>query len=432
MKYRSWLVFVLIIVIALSACGGNSSSSSTPASSSSTGVSLDFWYALSGDSGNALETLVKRFNASQMGITVVATYQGSYADAMAKIDAAIAGNSYPDVAQLGAAPLLGNSKVVLPITSFTQADSSFHLDQILPAFLNYNTAGGTLWSMPFNNSLPVLYYNKDLFKSAGLDPEAPPQNLDELLADAQKMTLDPGNTGTPSQWGLNFRDDDQWYLSTLFLENGAQVVNADESQVLYNSSEAVAMLQLWGDWVNKYKVMPINQHSEAQSDFLAGKLGMYFGSSAMVTSLKSSAPFDLGVAMFPAIGSVRKAPVGGGSLVIFKNKDARIVQATWEFVKYMVSRDSQIYLATQTGYIPVYKEALSWPEIKALIAADPSRKAAIEELDSAVAIPEFSALGDSDAALRQAIQQVELNASTPQKALDDAVKSVDQSIQRYK
>jgi len=246
------------------------------------------------------------------------------------------------------------------------------------------------------------------------------------------MTLDPGNTGTPSQWGLNFRDDDQWYLSTLFLENGAQVVNADESQVLYNSSEAVAMLQLWGDWVNKYKVMPINQHSEAQSDFLAGKLGMYFGSSAMVTSLKSSAPFDLGVAMFPAIGSVRKAPVGGGSLVIFKNKDARIVQATWEFVKYMVSRDSQIYLATQTGYIPVYKEALSWPEIKALIAADPSRKAAIEELDSAVAIPEFSALGDSDAALRQAIQQVELNASTPQKALDDAVKSVDQSIQRYK
>ena len=285
LKNKSWLVVALIVVIALSACGGKPSGSAT-AGSNSSGVTLDFWYALSGDSGNAVETLVKRFNASQTGITVVATYQGSYADAMAKIDAAIAGNSYPNVAQLGAAPLLGSSKVILPITNFNQADSSFSLDQILPAFLNYNTAGGTLWSMPFNNSLPVLYYNKDLFKSAGLDPEAPPQNLDELLADAQKMTLDPGNTGTPSQWGLNFRDDDQWYLSTLFLENGAQIVNADESQVLYNSPEAVAMLQLWGDWVNKYKVMPINQHSEAQSDFLAGKLGMYFGSSAMVTSLK--------------------------------------------------------------------------------------------------------------------------------------------------
>ena len=80
----------------------------------------------------------------------------------------------------------------------------------------------------------MLYYNKDLFKSAGLDPEAPPQNLDELLADAQKLTLDPGSTGTPSQWGLNFRDDTQWYISTLFLENGGQIVSTDQNQVLYN------------------------------------------------------------------------------------------------------------------------------------------------------------------------------------------------------
>lgn len=446
MKNKSWLVFVLVTVIALSACAGGKSSGSPTSGTSPTGeaspigataapakqIKLDFWYALSGDSGNAVQELVKRFNTSQTGITVVATYQGSYADAMAKIDAAIAGDTVPNVVQVGGAPLLGSSDAILPITNFTQTDSSFQLDQILPAFLDYNTAGGTLWSMPFNNSLPVLYYNKDLFKSAGLDPEAPPQNLDELLADAQKLTLDPGSTGTPSQWGLNFRDDTQWYISTLFLENGGQIVSTDQNQVLYNGPESVVMLQLWGDWVNKYKIMPANQHAEAQSDFLAGKLGMFVGSSALVTSLKSSASFNLGVGMFPTVGTVRKVPVGGGSLAIFDNKDASIVQASWEFVKYLVSRDSEVYLATQTGYIPVYKDAINWPEIAALIEADPSRNAAIQELDSAVAIPEFSALGDSDAALRQAIQEIELKASTPQKALDDAVASVDQSIQRYK
>jgi sn-glycerol 3-phosphate transport system substrate-binding protein len=286
--------------------------------------------------------------------------------------------------------------------------------------------------MPFNNSLPVMYYNKDLFKAAGLDPESPPKNLEDLLATAQKLTLDPDNTGTPSQWGLNFRDDGQWYISSLFLENGAQIINGEQTEVLYNKPEAVAMLQQWADWVTKYKVMPINQHSEAQSDFLAGKLGIYIGSSALITGLKSGASFQLGAAMFPAVGTARKVPIGGGSLAIFKNKDTILTQASWEFVKYMVSKESEIYLSTQTGYIPVYKGALNWPEITALMVSDPIRKAAIEEMQYAVAIPEFSALGESDLALRQAIQKVELGAATPQQALDDAVKSVNQSIKRLK
>ncbi len=434
MNKKGWLVSILMVVLLLPACGGGGSANSpTGGKVDSKGhVTLDFWYALSGDSGKAVEELVNRFNASQAAITVVATYQGDYTSAMAKIYSSIAGNSLPNVTQVGGAPLLGSSGVLVPMTDFIQADPSFDINQILPAFLDYNTADGTLWALPFNNSVPVMYYNKNLFTNAGLDPAAPPQNLDELLAAAQKLTLDPGNTGTPSQRGLNFRDDDQWYLSALFLENGAQIVSADQSQVLYNSPEAVAMLQLWGDWATKYKVMPVNQHAEAQTDFQAGKLGMFVGSSALVTSLESSATFELGVAMFPAVGTVRKAPIGGGSLAVFKNKDPRITQASWDFVKFMASKASQIYLTTQTGYIPIYKDALDWPEIKALFDVDPNRMAAIQELDYAVAIPEFSALGESDLALRQAIQAVELGAASPQKAMDDAVKSVNQSIQRLK
>jgi sn-glycerol 3-phosphate transport system substrate-binding protein len=392
-------------------------------------ITLEFWYALGGDSGEAVEELVDQFNTSHPGITVVATYQGDYTTAMAKVYSAITGGAMPNIAQLGAAPLLGSSDAILPMSDFMATDSSFDQSAIRPAFWEYNTAGGVIWSMPFNNSVPILYYNKVLFTAAGLDPELPPQNLDELLAIAQTLTIPGESTGTPTQWGLNTKADTHWYLSTLILQNGGLIINEDETKMLYNSPEAVEMLQLWSDWVNTYQVMPVNQHEESLSDFLAGKLGMLLGSTSQVGSIKDQAPFEVGTAMFPAVGEVHKVPLGGGSLVIFKNDDTRLVDASWEFVKFMVSRDSSIFLTSKTGYIPIYADALDWPEIASLVADNPLRQAALDSLVYAVSIPIFSALGNSDLALQKAVEQVELGVATPQEALDEAKASVDHAIE---
>jgi sn-glycerol 3-phosphate transport system substrate-binding protein len=396
MKNRNWLVCVLLAAVLLAACSGGGDVSGSGGSVDSSGhVTLDFWYALGGDAGAAVEELVARFNASQSDITIVATYQGDYTTAMAKIYSAIAGETVPNVVQIGGAPLLGSSDTIIPITDFTTGDTSFDLASIRPAFLEYNTAGGVLWSLPFNNSVPILYYNQDLFTAAGLDPESPPQNLDELLVAAQALTTSPDASGMPTQWGLNTRDDTHWFLSTMILENGGQIVSADESQMLYNSPAAVAMLQLWGDWVNTYRVMPANQHTESLTDFLAGKLGMLLGSTSVLTSVQTQASFQVGTAMFPAVGTNRQVPLGGGSLAIFKNDDTRLLSASWEFVKFMISPESSLYLTTQTGYIPIYADALDWPEIQTLVAENPTRKAAIDSLPYAVSIPVFSALGNS-------------------------------------
>jgi len=426
-------IFLLLVVLMTSACGGGKKESATGGAGGSVdsrgNVTLDFWYALGGDSGKAAEELVRQFNDSHPSIKVVPTYQGDYTTAMAKVYSAIAGNAVPNVAKLGGAPLLGSSGSILPMTDFTSKDSSFDIQKFYPSFLEYNTVGGVLWSMPFNNSLPILYYNKDLFKAAGLDPENPPLNVEDLLVAAKALTLSTDSSGMPTQWGLNTREDTHWYLSAFFLENGAKIVSDDEKQVLYNSPEAVAMLEMWNKWVNVDKVMPPNQHTEAQSDFLAGKLAMLLSSSSSANSIQKDATFPVGTAMFPAVGDTRKAPLGGGSLVIFKNEDERIRSASWEFVKFMVSEKSSIYLTQNSGYIPIYKDAAGWPEIQALISENPARKAAIDSLPYAVSIPVFSALGNSDLALRNAIQQVELGTADPQKALDDAKASVDHAIE---
>ncbi len=432
MKLRFALTILLAAGLILAACGGKADEPESSASGTvdeSGHITIEFWFALGGDSGKAVEELVKRFNESQAEITVNATYQGDYAALQAKIYSALTGGALPNVAQVGGAPLLGSSGAILPISDFINADPSVDISQIRPVFFDYNTAGGTLWSMPFNNSLPVLYYNKDLFKAAGLDPEDPPQNFDEIIEAGKALTLDPDGTGTPTQYGFNTKDDTHWYISAMILENGGQIVNKEETAVLYNSPEAVEMLELWGTLVTEHKIMPPNQHQEAQTDFLAGKLAMLIGSSSGINTMLESAAFELGVAMFPAVGeNERKIPVGGGSLIIFKNDNELLRNASWEFVKFMSSPDAIKYLATHTGYLPFYEDAFEWPEIKQLVADQPTRKAVIDSLEYAVAIPVFPALGNSDLALRQAVEKLELGAEGAQSALDKAKAGVDKSI----
>jgi ABC-type glycerol-3-phosphate transport system substrate-binding protein len=216
----------------------------------------------------------------------------------------------------------------------------------------------------------------------------------------------------------------------MFLTNGAQIVNAEQTEVLYNSPEAVEMLQLWGDLVNVHGIMPPGQHEEARGDFLAGKLGMLWRSCSGIPGTVEEVAFDLGVAALPTVaGKDPVAPVGGGSLVIFRNEDATILEAAWEFVKFMTSPESYRYFSTHTGYVPIYKDALEWPEMQTFLEEHPLQQVPIELLPYSYAIPVFSALGTSDGALRRAVEAVELRAAKPQEALDQAKAIVDQNIE---
>jgi hypothetical protein len=145
MKHTRWLVSVLLAVVLLVSCGGGSGENGSGGSVDASGhITLDFWYALGGDAGAAIEEMVANFNASQSDITVIATYQGDYTSAMAKIYSAIAGETYPNVVHVGGAPLLGSSGAILPISDFSATDTSFDLSLIRPAFLPGESCGACL------------------------------------------------------------------------------------------------------------------------------------------------------------------------------------------------------------------------------------------------------------------------------------------------
>lgn len=421
----------------LPACGGEADESPAEGGVPVTGeatvpgrTTLEFWYALGGGPGEAVQALVEQFNGSHHNIQVTATYQGGYAEIMGKVwNAVYAEQTLPHVGHLGGAPLLGETGAIVPITDFTDGPNGIDRSRIYEAFWEYNSAGGQIWSMPFNNSVSVIYYNRDLFTAAGLDPDRPPTTWDEVVKYSQALTRDTDGNGEIDQWGFNTNRDTHWYVSAMFLGNGAQIVNEEQTEVLYNSPEAVEMLQLWGDMVSTHQIMPPAQHGEAKGDFLAGKLGMLLRSCSAIPSTAEEVTFDLGIATIPAVaGRDPVAPIGGGSLVIFRNDDPAIMEAAWEFVKFMTSPKSSLYFSTHSGYVSTYKDALEWPEMQAYLEEHPLQRVPIESLQYSYAIPVFPALGTSDGALRRAVEAVELGAATPQEALDEAKAIVDQNI----
>ncbi len=432
MVKRKATLVLLAIVLVFTGCrgGGEKPATVSPPRAPGEVITLEFWYSLGGSSGEAVEALVAEFNQAHSGIKVNATYQGGYAEIMAKVWSAVyAQETLPQVAHVGAAPLLGDTGAIVPITDFTDGASGIDRSLIRDAFWGYNSAQGKIWSMPFNNSVPLLYYNRDLFVQAGLDPDGPPQTWEEVIAYGKALTRDTDGNGEIDQWGLNTHTDTHWYLSAMFLENGARIISDNETEVLYNSPEAVQMLELWGKLVTENKVMPAAQHNEAKSDFLAGKLGMFLASSANLPSFLEEASFQLGVAPLPSVaGQEPVEPIGGASLVIFQNEDRAVLDASWEFVKWMTSPQSSLYLSTKTGYVPIYKDALDWPELASYFEENRLRRVPVEALEYSYAIPVFASLGTSDGQLRQAVEAVELGAATAQDALNAAKTAVDADI----
>jgi sn-glycerol 3-phosphate transport system substrate-binding protein len=387
-----------------------------PTVAPATKVKLTLWYALSGNAGKVFEALVKKFNDTHPNTQVDVIFQGSYADIAQKLTAAVTAKTLPDVAQMGGAPTMADSGVIVPIGDLVgKAD----LDDIHPGFWDYNKMGNKIISMPFNNSVPVLYYNKDLFTAAGLDPNKPPTNWDELLKAAQALTK-------PGQWGFNTDTNTHWYLSAMIMQNGGKILSDDGKKVVYNSAEGIEALQFWGDLVTKHRVMPPNQHGQAGADFTAGKLGMIMRSSASLGSIQSEVKFNVGVAPLPC-RKVCSEPLGGASILIFKSTPEK-QKAAWEFTQWMTNAENTVDLFVQLGYLPLRKSVADNAALKAYIQKSPNAQALVDATKYASAIPLFNELGNSDEQLRKAVEKVELGSASAKDALDAAATLINKNL----
>jgi sn-glycerol 3-phosphate transport system substrate-binding protein len=411
-------------------------------------VSIDFWHAMSGHNGEVIDELVKRFNESQSGVIVTATYQGSYDDEINKLKAGLQSKDAPAVVQVYdiGTRLMIDLDVMTPMQDFIDKES-FYVSDIEPNVANYYTVDGRLWSMPFNTSNPVLYYNKDLFKAAGLDPEKAPRTWEEVATDARALTIKDAS-GQTTQYGCSFAIYGWFVEQFLAVQGGYYVDNengrlATATQATFNGAEGVDLLNWWKGMIDEGICTNLGRAtSDTKKAFDSGVVAMTLDSTAGLRDRINAAEgkFEVGVGFLPRANEADYTTagtiIGGASLWITNLRSAEEQASAWEFVKFMSSASSQAYWHIQTGYYPINSKGYNEPDDVAWRAQYPQFQVAIDQLHMAplnnvTAGGLIGVFPEARQTVETAIEEFFAGQATAQEALDKAADSVTTAIQDY-
>ncbi|HOA14868.1 MAG TPA: ABC transporter substrate-binding protein [Bacillota bacterium] len=343
-------------------------------------TTLSLWHYLGSDTSSMFKSLVDEWNAKNPAVFVELTYGGNNRTMQDKLLASIVAKAQPDMALMDQfwVPELANSGALLNLDGLLSETEE--ADFLAPARQAASYAG-SLWTMPLGMSNQALYYNKDLFRAAGLNPNVPPSTWEEMFEAGLKLSKDTNKDGKVDQFGLympvTVNTGMVYYFVTFLWQAGAELYNKDYSAATFNSAAAVKAVQYLQKLV-AYQVLPLANIADA---FLNGRAAMALASTSSLGYYKSAAKFDLGVAHMPS-GAKKVTGVGGNSLGIFKSDRDREA-AAFSFVKWMTSAEVSTKWAIATGYTPTRKSALESKEYKELVAADPMVATIISQLDYA-------------------------------------------------
>ena len=455
MRMRRWLAAGVALAIVAGACGGGQVG---PTADTDTGVKapdkgvepaskIVFWHAMGGVNGDAVNKMVSDFNSSQSKIQVEAIFQGTYDDALSKLNTALASNSAPAVIQvfdIGQRFMIDSGEIV-PVQSFVDRDK-FDLSDFEPAVLNYYKVEGKLYSMPFNSSSSILYYNKDAFREAGLDPEKPPRTFEEVTDFAKKLTKKDAS-GATVRYGFH-QSVYGWLFEQYMAVSGGHFADNGNgrdkraTKVVFNDEKGKAIFDWWKAGVDGgYFWNPGVDNDGAANAFNAGKSAMYVESTARLRAHinASAGKFQVGTGRYPRPAN---APanggniIGGASVYLMKSRPAAEQQAAWEFIKFWTSPKGQADWQAATGYYPVVKKAYDEAASKDWASKYPQFLTAVDQIRTAPqnTVTAGAVLGvfpEGRRRIQKAIEELLLGRSTSKEALDSAAADINAALEKY-
>jgi sn-glycerol 3-phosphate transport system substrate-binding protein len=399
-------------------------------------VDLTMYYpvAVGGPVTKIIDDMVAGFQKENADIKVTAVYAGNYTDTMTKAMTAMKGGQPPQLSVLLSTDVftLMDENAIVPIDGLV-ADKAW-FKEFYPAFMANGQIDGKTWSIPFQRSTIVLYWNKDAFKEAGLDPEKAPASWDEMADMAKKLVKKDGS-GNTTRWGVEIPSTGYayWMLQALAIENGQKMMNEAGNEVYLTAPKTVAALDYWVDLSRKHAVMPTGSIDWAtlRSDFLEGKTAMMWHTTGNLTAVKDGAKFNFGVAMLPA-KERRGSPTGGGNFYIFKSASPEQQKAAVKFIQWMTTPERAAEWSMKTGYAAVSPAAYKTPAMEAYAKGFPAATVARDQLEHAV--PELS-VHDNGRIYKfvgDAVQSAVTGTQKPQEALAAAQQQADRVLKAYK
>ena len=402
--------------------------------SQSFGIELNMYYpvAVGGPLTKIVDGMVDEFERKNPDVKVNAIYAGNYNDARIKALAALKSGKPAQLSVMFSIDIyeLIEQDAIVPFDDLvsTYEDKAW-LYSFYPTLMENGVTDGKVWGIPFQRSTIVMYYNKDLFRKAGLSPNKPPKTWSELVSYGKKIK------NSTNAWGVMIPSTGYpyWMFGALTMQNDQVLMNGDGNETYFDHPSVIGALQYWHDLGNKHKVMPSGtiEWGTLRKNFLEQKTAIMWHSTGNLTTVKKNAKFDFGVAMLPE-SKRRGTPTGGGNFYIFKKSSAAEKKASMRLIKFMTSPEQAAHWSMATGYMGVSPASYQTSALTNYVKEFPPALVARDQLEFATAELSTFQTGRVRKLLDDAIQSALTGEKTPSSALTNAQKNADRLLKRYR
>ena len=404
-----------------------------------------WWHAMSGELGRQLEKLAADFNASQSEYRVVPSYKGNYTEAVTAAIFAFRSRGQPAIVQvneIATATMMAAKGAIYPVFELMRDESeAFSPAAYLPAVTGYYAdVGGNMLSFPFNASTPMLYYNKNLFRAAGLDPEMAPKTWLEVGAVAKRLRASGAVCGFTTSWPSWINVENFSAFHNLPISTKANGFNGLDAVLTFNNPVMVRHIAQLAEWQATKVFDYSGRATTAEPRFQNGECGIFLGSSATRADIRANSKFEVGYGMLPYWPDVEGAPqntiIGGATLWVLRDRPRAEYKGIAKFFGYLSKPEIQAAWHQNTGYLPITRAAFDLTRAQGFYDRNPGTAISIEQItlkpptenSRGVRLGSFVLIRD---VIDDELEQAFAGKKSAQAALDSAVERGNRLLRQF-
>ena len=407
-------------------------------------IEIHWWHAMAGARGELLNQLVEGFKKGQDKYKVIATNKGNYPEAMTAAMAAFRAGKAPHILQVfevGTGTMMASRAAIKPVYQLMQ-ENGYKFDPstyITSVTGYYSTSDGKMLSYPFNSSTPIMYYNKDAFAKAGLDPEKPPRTWQEFEPALKKLKESGSTCPFITSWQTWVHLENFSALHNVPFATKANGLDGLDTELKFNSPLHVRHITTLANWMKEGLMVYGGRKNEPNGKFASGECAILMESSAGYASF-TKAPFKWGMAMLPYYSDVQGAPqnsiIGGASLWVMARHTPEEYKGVAQFFDYLAATENQVFWHTKSGYLPITPMAYETTKSSGFYAANPGTDVSVRQMtlnpptenSKGLRLGNFVQIRD---VMDEELEAVWSGKKQPKEALDTAVERGNRLLRQF-